>query len=189
MKNLILALFLAVFIFNGCSTVTVKSDYDPEYNFGEFSSYRWATEKEFNPQDVLAQNPLVRKRVIDAVDKALAGKRIKKVEEGETADLVVVVHAGSKERMNVTSTGVTGGGYYGGWYDPWWGAYGGTTHVSYYEEATLVVDLVCWETKELAWRGMATGTVQENQTGEEQQERLDGIAVKIFENYPPGLKK
>jgi hypothetical protein len=36
---------------------------------------------------------------------------------------------------------------------------------------------------------MATGTVKENQTGEEQQERLDGIAVKIFENYPPGMKK
>ena len=111
MKKFFLALFITSFIFSGCSTVTVKSDYDPEYNFGEFTTYRWATEEEFNPQDVLAQNPLVRKREIDAVEKALAGKRIKKVEANETADLVVVVHAGSKERMNVTNTG---GGYYGG---------------------------------------------------------------------------
>ena len=79
------------------------------------------------------------------------------------------------------------GGYggYRGWYDPWWGPYGGTTTVSYYEEATLVVDLVSWEQKELAWRGMATGTVKENQDAEEQQERLNGIVAKIFATYPP----
>jgi hypothetical protein len=79
----------------------------------------------------------------------------------------------------------TGGGYYGGWYDPWWGPYGGSTHVSYYEEATLVIDIISWENKELAWRGMATGVVKENQTGEEQQERLDGIVAQIFVAYPP----
>ena len=96
--------------------------------------------------------PLVYKRVVAAVDKALAAKGMTKMEEGEP-DVVIVAHAGSKERMQVTHTG---GGYYRGWYDPWWGPYGGSTHVSYYEEATLVIDIVSWNSKELAWRGMAT---------------------------------
>ena len=62
------------------------------------------------------------------------------------------------------------GGYY--WYDPWWGPYGGTTHVSYYEESTLVLDIVHWEKKELAWRGLATGTVREDNRGGKQAQLL-----------------
>jgi hypothetical protein len=88
--------------------------------------------------------------------------------------------------MQVTQTGGGYGGY-GGWYDPWWGPYGGSTHVSYYEEATLVIDIVAWEQKELAWRGMATGTVKEHKTPESMQKRIDGIIAKIFANYPPGV--
>jgi len=166
-----------------CSSVTYKQDFDPEYDFNAFKTYRWASAKETNPQDELQKYPLIYKRVVSAVDKVLAAKGMTKVKSGES-DVVIVAHAGMKERMQVSQTG----GYYGGyrgWYDPWWGPYGGTTHVSYYEEATLVVDMVSWETKELAWRGLATGTVRENQTGEEQQERLDKIALEMFKNYPP----
>jgi hypothetical protein len=174
------------FLMLACSSVTVKHDFDPEYDFLKFKTYRWASAKEINPQDELQKYPLVYKRVVASVDKALAKKGMKKV-EGDDFDVVVVAHAGSKERMQVTQTG---GGYYGGyggWYDPWWGPYGGSTTVSYFEEATLVVDIVSWEKKELAWRGMATGVVKDLE-GEEQQQRLDGIAEKIFAEYPPGQK-
>jgi hypothetical protein len=166
-----------------CSSVTIKTDYDREYDFVKFKTYRWAEGKEINPQDELQKYPLVLKRVQAAVTKTLAEKGLQEAKEGEDFDLVVLVHAGSKERMQVHNTGGYGG--YGGWYDPWWGPYGGTTTVSYYEEATLVVDLVSWEKKELAWRGIATGTVRENQDAEEQQERLNGIVARIFEEYPP----
>jgi hypothetical protein len=184
MKYLTFALVvsLSLMIF-ACSSVTVKHDFDAEYNFEKFKTYRWASAKEINAQDELQKYPLVYKRVVSAVDKTLAAKGMTKV-EGDVFDVVVVAHAGSKEKMQVHSTG---GGYsgYGGWYDPWWGPYGGTTTVSYYEEATLVIDIVSWETKELAWRGLATGTVKENQTGEEQQERLDKIVAQVFAEYPP----
>jgi len=188
MKYLI---FLTVLVMSvmmvACSSVTYKHDFDPEYDFNTFKKYRWASAKELNPQDELQKYPLVYKRVVAAVDKALAEKGLQKVEE-EDFDFVVVAHAGTKERMQVTQTG---GGYYGGyrgWYDPWWGPYGGSTSVSYYEEATLVIDIVSYEKKELAWRGMATGTVKENQTGEEQQARLNNIVARIFAEYPPSTK-
>ena len=166
-----------------CSSVSVKHDYDREYDFSTFKTYRWAAGKEMNPDDELAKYPLVFKRVQSAVDNELQAKGLQKV-EGEDFDIVIVAHAGSKERMQVTQTGGYGG--YSGWYDPWWGPYGGQTQVSYYEEATLVVDIVSWEKKELAWRGMATGTLQDNPSAEKQQKRIDGIVAKIFANYPPG---
>jgi hypothetical protein len=182
MKYLAFALVVSLsLILFTCSSVTFKHDFDPEYDFEKFKTYRWASAKEINPQDELQKYPLVYKRVVAAVDKALTGKGMTKV-EGDEFDIVVVAHAGSKEKMQVTQTG---GGYGGGWYDPWWGPYGGSTHVSYYEEATLVIDIVSWESKELAWRGMATGVVKENQSSEEQQERLDKIAVQMFVEYPP----
>jgi hypothetical protein len=176
--TLVAALSLMIF---ACSSVTFKQDFDPEYDFTTFRTYRWASAKEINPQDELQRYPLVYKRVVIAVDKALAQKGMTKVESGEV-DVVVLAHSASKERMQVTQTG---GGYHRGWYDPWWGPYGGQTHVSYYEEATLVIDIVSWEAKELAWRGMATGTVKENQNAEEQQDRLDKIAMQMFKDYPP----
>jgi hypothetical protein len=182
MKTLnFLIVLVVVSLVLGCSSVTVKTDYDREYDFSEFKTYRWASAQEINPNDELARNPLVQKRVMEAVDKTLAAKGMQKV-EGDDSDVVVLAHAGSKEKMQVTQTG----GYYGGWYDPWWGAYGGQTHVSYYEEATLVVDIVAWENKELAWRGMATGTVKEHNNAESMQKRIDSVVEKIFASYPPG---
>ena len=61
--------------------------------------------------------------------------------------------------------------------------------MSYYEEATLVIDIVAWEKKELAWRGLATGTVEEQKNPEKAQKRMDMIVAKIFANYPPGAAK
>ena len=183
MKYLTFALVVSfsLMIF-ACSSVTFKHDFDPEYDFTTFKTYRWASAKEISPNNELQKYPLVYKRVRVAADKVLAEKGMTKV-EGEDSDVVVLAHAASKERMQVTQTG---GGYGGGWYDPWWGPYGGQTHVSYYEEATLVIDIVAWEQKELAWRGMATGTVQEHKNPESMQKRIDGIIAKIFASYPPG---
>jgi hypothetical protein len=177
------AAVLAV-IMMSCSSVKFVHDFDPEYDFSKFKTYRWASAKELNPNDELQKNPLIYKRVVAAVDKALAEKGLKLV-EGDEFDVVVLAHAGMKEKMQINQTG---GGYYGGyrgWYDPWWGPYGGTTQVSYYKEATLVVDIISWENKELAWRGMATGTVKENQSAEKQQQRLDKIAMQMFADFPP----
>jgi hypothetical protein len=177
-------LFALALLMFSCSSVTVKTDYDREYDFSTFKTYRWASAQEMNPNDELARHPLVQKRVMDAVNRTLTAKGMQKV-EGDDFDVVVVAHAGSKEKMQVTQTG-GGYGYGGGWYDPWWGAYGGQTQVSYYEEATLVIDIVSWEHKELAWRGMATGTVQEHKNAESMQKRIDNVVAKIFATYPPG---
>jgi hypothetical protein len=192
----LLILVSTIMLLMSCSSVTVKHDYDASYDFSQFKTYRWAAGKEINPDDELQKHPLVAKRVYIAVNKVLKGKGLVEAKEGEPFDVVVLAHAGTKQRTQVTQTGGAymggpGPGYrggYRGWYDPWWGSYGGTTTVSQYEEATLVIDIVSWKDKKLAWRGMATGVVKDNQNGQEQQERLNKVVEKIFENYPPGKK-
>ena len=179
-KVAVLFILMAVALMISCSSVTVKTDYDREYDFAKFKTYRWANEKEINANDELAKAPLIYKRVQDAVDKELLAKGLKLVETGDV-DLVVVAHAGIKERMQVHNTG----GHHGGWYDPYWGPYGGTTHVSHYEEGTLVLDIVAWEKKELAWRGMGTTILKDIDDPEQVTEYVNNWVAKILKEYPP----
>jgi hypothetical protein len=100
----------------------------------------------------------------------------------EAADLVVVVFAGKNERMQVTEYGGYGG-Y--GWYSPWWGSYGGYVDVSYYEQGTVIIDLVDAERKELVWRGLGSKAVQRYDSPAEAKEAVDYIVGRIMNRYPP----
>ena len=165
-----------------CSSLSVISDFDPEYDFSTFKTYRWALAKELNPNDELAKDPITQKRVMNAVDKELAAKDLTLVDD-ENVDFIIIAHAGIKERIQIDRTG--SGGAYHGWYDPWWGPYGGSTHVSYYEEGTLVIDIVSWEKKELAWRGMGTGIIKEYKNQEKAQQDADNVVAQILAGFPP----
>ena len=173
----------------GCSSLSVVTDFDPSQDFSGYKTYRWATAKELNPKDVLAQAPIIKKRVITGVDKVLKAKGYVLAADNAEPDFVVMAHAGTKEKMQIYNTG-HGYGRYGGWYDPWWGPYGGSTHVSYYEEGSLVIDIVDWEQKELSWRGVGTGVVKDAPSDkDEAQENINEIVAKILADFPPGSKK
>jgi hypothetical protein len=160
-----------------CSSVSVKHDYDRETDFQQYKTYAWS--EQAMPGDALAQNPLVKKRVQVAVDETLRSKGYS-LTELEQADFVVVTHAGIKERMRVQDWGRYG------WYDPWWGPYGGRVDVSYYEEGTLVIDIVDAKEKELVWRGMGTGIVKQYAKPEKMQKDIDQDVTKILAAFPPG---
>lgn len=167
---------LSLFIVS-CSSVTVQSDFDPEVDFSTFKTFRWY-EGQPVPGDELVMYPLVKNRFIESITEGLTSKGLELI-EGTDADLVVVIHAGMKERMQITNWGSYG------WYDPWWGPYGGYTNVSYYEQGTVVIDLVDAEKKELVWRGMGTKAVQRYDSPAEAREAVDLIVGEILNRYPP----
>ncbi len=182
LKILLSILLLLFFIGSGCSPITVRYDYDREYDFGKYRTYCWPSGDHIDKYNTFAQNTLIYKRVQEAVDKDLQGKGFSVVESG-AADLCVVLHAGVKDRMQIYQNQ----GYYG-WYRPWWGPYGGYTEVSYYEEGTLVIDLVDEKTKELTWRDSATGTVKDYKESEDMQKDIDDAVKKILQHFPPEKK-
>jgi Domain of unknown function (DUF4136) len=183
-------LVLSVFTLSliGCSSTKYSTDFDPTQDFGKYKTYRFANTNEVDPDDYLTQHPLVKKRVIEAIKKTLDAKGFQLIEEGDP-DFVVMPAAGTKERMQVTNTGGYGyGGWYGGYhgYGPGYG-YGGSTYVSYYEEGSLVIDIVDWQEKELSFRGVATGTLSKTErTPEESQEIIDEVVTNILTDFPPG---
>ena len=126
-----------ILVLISCSSVNVTTDYDPEIDFSKYKTYLWYG-GEMPADDQLSANPLVKKRVASSVEKALESKGFTKGADGQ-ADLVVIIHAGTKEKMQVTNYGYGGYGY--GRYGGGWGGYGGGTDVHYYDETTLVVDI------------------------------------------------
>ena len=172
-----LAIILSVLLLGACAAVEVKYDYDSAMDFSQLETYRWETRT--MPGDALSENPLVRKRVIDAVDRALSAKGLRP-SDSDNSDLIVVVHAGVKERMQVTDWGSHG------WYDPWWGPYGGRVDVSYYTEGTLVIDLVDASRNELVWRGLGTRIVRDYNDPQKMQEVIDDTVTRILASFPPG---
>jgi len=181
-------LILSVFALSliGCSSINYSTDFDPTQDFGKYKTYRFANQKEVDPEDLLMQYPLIKKRVIVAINDDFKTKGFQLVDKDP--DFVVLLSAGSKERMQVTQTGGYG---YGGWYGGYRGyggyGYGGSTHVSYYEEGSLVIDIIDWQEKELSFRGVATGTLSKSEkTPEESQADIDELVINILSKFPPG---
>ena len=162
----------------GCSSLSTTSDFDPNTDFSKYKTYSWY-DGEVLADDALHTNPLEKKRVIHSIDSYLASNGYKLVTSG--ADFTVIVHAGTKEKMQINNYGYGGYGY--GMYGRGWGpGFGMTqTDVTYYDETTLVIDIADAGKKELVWRGTGTGIIHGKLTDEERYE----VVAKILANFPP----
>lgn len=175
MKKLLV--LLIPIILADCSSINVVTDYDQTRDFTKYKTYRWAKLKEVNEKDILNKNSFLRKRIQSTIDSVLKEKDFEKIEKGDP-DFVVFIHAGIQPRMNIYHHGPY-------WYHPWWGPYGGYTSVSYYEQGTLVIDIVDNSEKELSWRGLGTGIVKRFSDPNTLQEEIDFTVSKILEDFPP----
>jgi hypothetical protein len=185
MKKIVGLLAVGLLVsFVGCSSISTTTDYDPSVDFTKYKTYKWF-EGEMPADDALMAHPLVKRRIEQSVEKSLTAKGFKKG-TSDNFDFVVIIHAGTKERMQVNTYNYGGYGY--GAYGRGWGGYGGmsTTDVNYYNEATIVVDIADATKKELVWRGTATGVINKTEkTQAEAQADADAIITKIMENFPP----
>ncbi len=181
MSTRVLAATAASLLLLGCSQYDIKSDYDVDSNFTAFKTYAWMTEPTTaegatSASTAQQRNTLLDKRIRGAVDAAMASKGF--TVNTETPDLLVVYHTGMQNKVDVTDWGYSYAGSYWGWA-------GRDIDVYNYTEGTLIVDLVNTQSKQLAWRGSATGVVEPGRSPEEVQERVNDVVMKIFDNYPP----
>lgn len=161
----------------GCASVRVKTDYDRSVDFSGFTTYHWDREHSV-PSDALARDPLLRKRIKNAVDKVLQAKGFVLRDAGP-ADFSVSIHAGAEERKSITNRENYG------WYDPWRGPYGGQIDISYYTQGSLVIDVYGAKTNELAWRGIGEEIVREYSDNEKMEADILKTVTEILKDFPP----
>jgi hypothetical protein len=172
-------LFIAVTLFlitTACSSVSVTSDYDLYSDFSKYKIFYIYTRELKGSK--LETVPLVKKRVLDAIDRELLKKGFTK-QDSTKADMTVFAQANTAEKMNVSSYGYSYG--YG------WGPYpyGRNIDISYYTQGSLIIDFVDNKKNELIWRGIGTAVLQDRGTPEEKEQFINEAVTKILDQYPP----
>jgi len=148
----------------------VSTDYNKRADFAQYKTFMWIKEPR-------TTDPLMRQRVIDDVNAALAAKGLQLVTSN--ADLCVAAHAATKEERTLNTFY---NGFGGGW--RWGGGFGSaTTTVDNYEVGTLVVDIFDAKTKEALWRGTSSKTLSDN--SQKNADNLNKAVVKMFKDFPP----
>lgn len=148
----------------------VSMDYNKSADFAQYKTFMWIKEPK-------TTDPLMRQRVIDDVNSALAAKGLKLVTSD--ADLGIAAHAATKEERSLDTFY---NGFGGGW--RWSGGFGSaTTTVNTYEVGTLIVDLFDTHSKDAVWRATATKTLSDNP--QKNAENLNKAVAKMFKDFPP----
>ena len=170
MTRISLGFALMMMIANATFAQDVKTDYDKKADFAQYKTFMWIKEPK-------TTDPLMRQRVIDDVNAALAAKGLKLVTSD--ADLCIAAHTATKEERSLNTFY---NGFGGGW--RWGGGFGSaTTTVNTYEIGTLVVDIFDARTKEAIWRGTSSKTLSDNP--QKNAANLNKAVVKMFKDFPP----
>jgi len=161
---------LVVFVLTAASLAQqVKTDYDRDANFSKY--------KTFSFEKIQTEDPLWVDRIKSAVGASLTARGLSQVDSGGDISVVAVGMTKTQQRLDTFYNG-----FGGGW--RWGGRFGdATTTTETYQVGTLVVDLFDSNTKELLWRGSASGTVSNK--SESNIKNLDKGVQKMFKNYPP----
>ena len=158
---------LAAVVVLGCSTMSVKYDFDDTIDFKQYKSYNWI-EKKKSPR----MTTLTDKRIKTAVEDELNSKGFVMDTTGNP-DLLISYQAIQQKKVDVTNYP------YG-----YWRGYGGSyTRVDQYNEGTLVLDVVDPELNQLVWRGWATSAIGDDPSRE--QALIREAANKILKKFPP----
>ncbi len=151
--NVLCALLILVLV--GCSPVSVKTDYDHTENFSTYKTFTLFN-GELAPGNALVKYPELKERMYPVVTEILVEKGFVYKESG-TTDFVVHLRGAVNAQTQRTKQGGRS------WYNTWWG--GGRSVVSYYDEGSLLIDIVNTAEKNLSWRGVGTKIVDQGVSG------------------------
>jgi hypothetical protein len=166
-RNLLapLVVGLVVLMLAACSSVSVRTNYDPSAQFGTYRTFALA------PPQGVSMAPEVKAALKRSLGVSMAERGFTRVSSAD-ADLYVVPHVFTQDRVSVqryTNVGYSFGGWpsaYGG-YGFWTGYPRTYTDVTAYTQGTLVLDFVDARRKKLVYRGVAKAVVGDPRTNAE----------------------
>ncbi len=165
----LLALSLLIgFTFTVASAQDVYVTSSPSANFSQYHTYAWGQQQ--NPNQIA--NSFLAQEAQTQINNQLQGKGLKLVQETENPDLIVVGSGGMKTQTSYNAWGMRGIG--GGM---------GTITAQQSLTGTLIVDLYDVKAKQLVWRGVAQGTLNEKNSQKNMQ-LVDKAVAKMFKKYP-----
>ncbi len=169
MIRIIIVIFIAVSLLISCSALNVNSDFDTEFDFSKFSTFK-IVNKSSNKADAKKPTSISFNRVSRAVEKEL---KLRGMNSRDTQpDCIVTFHTSVEKKLSVETTN----------YRRWRGYWVQEQRITEYQHGLLVIDIINRETKNVVWRGWANG-ISENST--RSQEEVNEIVSRIMSNFPP----
>ena len=172
MKSIMIVITLSLMlIVVSCSPISVRHDYDSTVDFAKLKTFYWM------PVPVQAGiSKLDVKHVQSAVSTQLQAKGYDMMPDNP--DFMIAMHLGKQHKIDVQEWGYAYGprARYAGL---------GRIEVYEYEEGTLLLDFVDTRSKDLIWRGVATGEVNRYASPEKKDKRINEAVQKILNNFPP----
>jgi hypothetical protein len=174
----VLGTVLALLALAGCASLPdITTDHDPAADFSRYQTYSWRE----RPDEA---SPLMRPRIVAAIDQQLAARGWRQVPDGGDVALAAHVATRTEQSLDTFYDGPFWGGW--GWHGGWgFGAGYSRARTRTYTVGTLVVDMFDARTRQAIWRGTAEGTVPK--TPAKSVEHLDYAVRKMFETFPPGV--
>jgi hypothetical protein len=179
----VLLLFISVFASTSALAEKIHVHYDKSLDFSKFKTYGWA------PHGAVA-HPMLALDMVGAIEDQLNARGLHKVEANP--DLLIATYGAVDAEVSMTSNNpiynATGGIPP---FDPsmtspgdslYWDSYYGNSTVVVYP-GQLIIDLIDFKTKKLAWRGFAAEAISPNNPDKLMEEANSTIA-KLFKEYP-----
>jgi len=182
MKSSMIFIIVSVMLLAlGCSSISVKHDYDREANFVALKKFAWMqrpTTAMTDARAAMERNTLLDQRIENAVNGQLVGKGLR--QDSNNPDFLIAYHVGIQDKIDVTNWGYAyaGRGRYYGWA-------GRSVDVHQYQEGTLIVDFVDAKSKQLIWRATAQKALDPNPTPEKIEKNIGEAVAKMLEKFPP----
>jgi hypothetical protein len=185
----LLALVAAVPLAAG---MKINVQFDKQFDFEGLRTYAWRLDGA-NPVRIL-ENSLdkpeeVRKNleplVLAVVDEALGKKGFRRIESGQPdlyLDYYLLVGPNTESQYHGQFVGAV----------PAWGLPDfamSTSALKVFEQGSLVIDVVSIAQKHTVWRGSAAAEIDRRRTAEERAKIIDEAVARMFEKFPPKLKK
>jgi hypothetical protein len=145
----------------------VKVDHEADADFESYHTYAWRPGTE-------AARPEAQKLVVEAVERELEARGMRKVSDGK-ADFYVVTHAfaemGSQVRANYVHMDVYDVGVI-------------TADVVDTSKGVLMIDLIDGESERPVWRAVAS-EVMGDPSAKKVRKTIDKVTRKMFKDFPP----
>ena len=174
----IVAAFLTLIVSVNAHAQRIKVEFDKSADFTAFKTYAW------DPTPQATGKPVLVLAIKAAVNDELGKRGLKQV--AENPDLYIAMYGAVDSDFAVTYSDF----YYGPYGIPafdqsflMWGMVPGTTNTAVVHKGQLVVDLIDAGRKKLAWRGIATQKLSDQQM--ELVEQVNTAVEKLFAKYPP----
>jgi hypothetical protein len=161
------AFFLLLLAARPAAAQEVKLDYSREVDFSRYKTFAWS------PGQDPAKNAANHIRITRSVERGFVGKGLAKSTDGQP-DAYLMYHSRVDDSVKVTSKSG----------DSYWEPSNRRTTVDIgkVKQGTLILDFYDAQTKDVIWRGIASGIAVRPDRAEED---IDGAVKKLLEGYPP----